>query len=109
MKDDKLIEDIDRTIELINYEAQCLMKNDMSAYNDSIQDFSLLLNEIFPKIIMSYSTPELKDYAEDATYWTEQLMRIVETLADTDRFKILDVLYYETRGNLINYRNLICA
>lgn len=84
-----------------------LLENEMSEYNDSIRDLSKLLSETIPVIISSYSRPELKEVASDAVYWSNQLAKIVEVMESKDRFKILDVLYYETRNNLISYKEMI--
>lgn len=84
-----------------------LLNNEMARFNGAMQELSELLGVIFPLIISSYTKPQLQDVAADALYWSEQLGKIVGVLEEEDRFKIIDVLYYETRENLMNYQRMI--
>ena len=84
-----------------------LMKNQMDAYNSDVSSLSKLLMLCFPEIIISYSDPLLSDVAEDASYWSAQLERIVSTLNQSDKFNKIDVLYQETRTNLLSYIDMI--
>lgn len=56
---------------------------------------------LFPKIIVSYSDEKMSDIAEEATYWPAQIERIMNTLDGEDSFAMFDVLFNETRANLI--------
>ncbi len=84
-----------------------LLTNQMVRYNDTMKELSDLVSLVFPTVIASYSKPELHDFLGDAMYWSSQLNKIVNVLGETDRFKIADVLYFETRENLKNYKTLI--
>ena len=84
-----------------------LLNNEMAQFNEAMKELSELIGVIFPIIISSYTKPKLQDVAGDALYWSEQLGKIVSVLEEEDRFKIIDVLYYETRENLINYERMI--
>jgi len=84
-----------------------LMANQMDAFSDSLSDVSVLLEMVFPQIIVAYSTEELKEVAEDAMYWSSQLARILEAIDNDDKFVRMDVLYNETRTNLIAFYNMI--
>lgn len=100
---DKLTELAD-VLELMTVE---LMKNDMEDYQKNVSVLSKLLEVCFPQIIVSYSDPLLKEVSGDAVYWSEQLGRIVESLNQNDKFNKIDVLYQETRTNLIAYIDMI--
>ena len=84
-----------------------LMMNDMEAYQDHIPALSGLLENCFPQIILSYSDPLLADVAQDATYWSGRLGRIIDALNGQDEFGRIDVLYQETRSNLLAYYEMI--
>ncbi len=84
-----------------------LLNNEMEQFNESMKELSELLGNVLPLIISSYAKPELKDVSRDVLYWSEQLGKIVSVLEEEDRFKMIDILYYETRENLINYERLI--
>ena len=94
-------------IDLLEKMTGQLMMNQMDDFKDTIPELSRLMEMSFPTIIMSYSDETLKDVAEDATYWSEQLGRIIETLNMDDKFARIDVLYQETRTNLISFLDMI--
>lgn len=101
------IEGLNALISLLQVLTLDLLKNQMKHYNGLMKELSDLIGRLFPIIITSYSRAELRDYAEDALYWSNQLKTIIEVLESKDHFKIADVLYYETRENLIIYKNLL--
>lgn len=103
----KFIDLLDELIELLETMTTHLMKNEMDKYEENISGLSRLLKMCFPQIIISYSDPALRSVAEDATYWSGQLGRIIETISADDKFAKIDVLYQETRVNLISYREMI--
>ena len=94
-------------IDLLEKMTGQLMMNQMDDYKDTIPELSKLMEMCFPKIIISYSDPLLKDVSEDAVYWSDQLGRIIETLKLDDKFARMDVLYQETRANLVAYYDMI--
>ncbi len=100
---DKLQELADLLEEMTGY----MMLNAMDDYQEKIPTLSALLETCFPKIIISYSEPALSEVASDATYWSEQLGRLVEVLNKDDKFARIDALYHESRTNLIAYLDMI--
>lgn len=94
-------------IDLLESMTSAMLTNLMSVYNRMLPELSDMLTYCMPLIISSYSRPELKEVAGDALYWSDQLGRIIDTLEEQDIFKIADVLYNETRENLIQYRRMI--
>ena len=94
-------------IDLLEAMTQALMLNAMDEYQDRIPLLSSLMEVCFPAIIMAYSDPLLKEVSEDATYWSDQLGRIIEALNNDDKFARIDVLYQETRANLIAFLEMI--
>lgn len=100
-------ENLKNLIGLLRLLTEYLLNNEMRQFNETMKELSELLSFVFPLIISSYAKPELKDVAGDVLYWSEQLGKIVCVLEEEDRFQIIDILYYETRENLINYQRLI--
>ena len=98
---------IKELIDLLEEMTGELMLNDMDGFQDHIAALSALLEICFPQIILSYSDPLLSEVAQDATYWSEQLGRLIDALNGKDKFVKIDVLYQETRANLIAYYEMI--
>ncbi len=94
-------------IDLLEAMTQALMLNAMDEYQERIPLLSSLMEVCFPAIIMAYSDPMLKEVADDATYWSDQLGRIIEALNNDDKFAKIDVLYQETRANLVAFSEMI--
>ncbi len=65
------------------------------------------LNKVFPGIVASYEQMELADKREEQEYWIGQLERITTALSGEDRFLAIDILYHETRVNLLEYVQMI--
>ncbi len=84
-----------------------LMLNHMNDYGMQIPELYRLIGLTFPTIVESYSGAELKAVADDALYWSSQLDRILGAIDGKDKFVKLDVLYQETRTNLIGYYEMI--
>ena len=94
-------------IDLLEKMTGQLMMNQMDDFKDEITELSRLMEMSFPAIISSYADEKLKDVSADAGYWSEQLGRIIDTLNMDDKFARIDVLYQETRANLIGYYEMI--
>ncbi len=84
-----------------------LFRYDMDAYVDHAQAAVDLMTDIFPRIIACYSDPRMSDHAEDAAYWPAQLNRIVDAFNGSDDMSVLDILYNETRANLIELDGIL--
>lgn len=63
--------------------------------------------EIFPNIIRSYAEDSLLEYSSDVTYWTGLLNKIIQALQNIDRYKIIDVLYFEVKPSVMEYKALL--
>lgn len=100
-------EKLQELINLLEKMTSQLMMNQMDDFKDTIPELSKLMELCFPAIISSYSDVRLKDVSADARYWSDQLGRIIDTLNMDDKFARIDVLYHETRENLITYYNMI--
>lgn len=94
-------------IDLLEKMTGDLMMNHMDDFKDTIPELSKLMEICFPAIIASYSDVRLKDVSSDARYWSDQLARIIDALNMDDKFAKIDVLYHETRANLITYHDMI--
>lgn len=84
-----------------------LMKNGMENYSNCLPNFSKLMEMCFPQIVLSYFDPLLSEVSGDVEYWTNQFERILNILGEKDKFAIIDVLYHETRVNLLSFIEMI--
>ena len=94
---------IDKIEETISY----LLQSESEKYENLARQLVEAMMAIFPAIIASYSDPRMSDLREDATYWPGQLERIITALEKGDMFEVTDVLYNETRPNLIEIRDTL--
>lgn len=60
-----------------------------------------LLAEVYPAVMVLYDNPKMAERADEKVYWLNQLSRINEVLAGEDEMAKMDVLYFETRSNLL--------
>lgn len=95
------------TIALLEQYAILLMRDKEKLASHLMPEITGLLAEIIPAIVMSYELEELKHMQEDMEYWLNQLSRITEAIQGKDTFLKIDVLYFETRENLILYKDMI--
>ena len=97
---DELINSIEKTVsELLQY--------DRANYSADAQALANTLVAAIPVVINCYNDPGLSDIREDALYWPGQLERIIGALKGGDWFAVADVLYNETRPNLIELRDVM--
>lgn len=97
---DELITEIEETV-------IALMKYDMEKYSKLAQDVVNKMMAVFPVIINCYGDPRMSDLKEDATYWPGQLERVINALGTGDYFEVVDVLYSETRSNLVELKEVL--
>lgn len=81
--------------------------SESGVYGEQANEFVQNCVSVFPQIILSYSEESLLKYADDVKYWPGLLNKIIEALRDVDRYKIIDVLYFETKQSLLEYQNLL--
>ena len=96
---DELIKEIEDTV-------VALIRYDMEKYPDLAQEIANKMMVIFPAIIDCYNSPQMQDMREDAVYWPDQLKRVIEAFDRGDAFEVMDVLYNETRANLIELKEI---
>ena len=94
-------------IDKIEESVSMLLKYDTKGFGESAQEIVNMMMALLPVIINCYSDPKMEDLREDAIYWPGQLERIIKTLEDDDMLEIVDVLYNETRCNLIELRDTL--
>ncbi len=80
---------------------------DQKDYPAAAEDLISSLISGFTKIVTVYANPEMSEYAEDATYWPGQLERILSAFDTGDDFALVDILYNETRANLLELGNIM--
>ncbi|HKM04766.1 MAG TPA: hypothetical protein VJZ04_09330 [Lachnospiraceae bacterium] len=94
-------------IVLLDQYAILLMRDKKKLANNLMPEITGLLSEIIPAIVMSYELEALKHMQQDMEYWLNQISRITEAIQGKDAFLKIDVLYFETRENLILYMDMI--
>lgn len=98
---------MDELIEKIEEAVSYLLQSENVKYEELAQQLVDAMMAIFPAIIISYNDPRMSDLKEDAAYWPGQLERIIAALEKGDLFEVTDVLYNETRPNLIEIRDVL--
>ncbi|MCR5591164.1 MAG: hypothetical protein K6F73_06470 [Lachnospiraceae bacterium] len=94
-------------IDKIQKSVSQLFKYETKEFGESARDIVNSMMALLPVIISFYNKPEMEDLREDALYWPGQLERIIKCLEKDDSFEIADVLYNETRANLIEFRDTL--
>ena len=84
-----------------------LLRYDMPAYASLAQELVNMLLAVIPSVIDCYNNPKMADVREDATYWPQQMQRIIDSLGGGDYFEVADVLYNETRPNLMELKGML--
>lgn len=98
---------LEELIEVIDLLTEAIVKNKDYAAKRIMPVFTELLMEVVPIIIDSYELPQLEEVAEDAIYWQGQVERIMNALEGEDWFAMVDVLHFETKENLMTYKQMI--
>lgn len=98
---------ISELIDIIDRICQLMIENKPVAATKLLPDFTAKLMELYPGIIESYQRPELEEVRGDMVYWTNQLERMLQVIQGDDVFLLIDVLYFETRENLLLYRKMM--
>ncbi len=98
---------MDELIEKIEEAVSLLLQGETDEFGELAQQLVDAMMAIFPAVISAYNDPRMSDLREDATYWPGQLERIIDSLEKGDMFEITDVLYNETRPNLIEIRDTL--
>ncbi|MBR6160001.1 MAG: hypothetical protein IKQ40_06825 [Lachnospiraceae bacterium] len=76
-------------------------------YPAAAEELINTLIPVFTKIVSYYAVPEMAEYAQDASYWPGQLERILNALNMGDDFALVDVLYNETRANILELKGIL--
>ena len=84
-----------------------LLAYDTKGFGDDARDVVNMMMSLVPGIINFYNDPKMSDVREDALYWPAQLERVIKALENDDGFEIVDVLYNETRPNLMELRDML--
>ena len=94
-------------INLIEELTEQIFNGNSQAVGELSKKMNEMIWEVIPGVIAIYSRPEMSDYSQDALLWpivVENVMAVSET---DDVFKLVDVLYYELRGNLIELMGIM--
>ena len=98
---------MDELIKKIEDTVLALVRYDMESYMTCARELADMMTALFPVIIASYEDPRMSEHAGDAKYWPDQLERIINALNTGDDFATADVLYNETRANLVELRGIM--
>lgn len=92
---------------LLKRYAEFILQGSENSARALLPSLTELMSSIFPKIINSYDKPQLERYREDKEYWLGQLKRIMDVLSKDDMMAQMDVLYFETYKNLLEYQRIL--
>ena len=104
---ERLFDKVNQLIELLETLSIEVIENDYEGYDQNIVRFTEEMIETFPRIIQSYTLPEFAPVAADAAYWSKQLEQLLLIFQSMDQFKFIDTMNFETKENLILYRDMI--
>lgn len=104
---ERLYDKVNQLIELLDILSIEVLENDYEDYDLNIMRFSEEMINTFPRIIQSYTLPEFEAVASDVAYWSSQLEQLLLIFQSSDQFKFIDIMNFETKENLILYRNMI--
>ncbi len=97
---DELITKIEETV-------SCLLQYDLQRYAVLARETAGMMMTLFPAITDSYKNTAMEEFRDDAAYWPEQLQRVIDALGNGDYFEVTDVLFNETRPNLIELKGIL--
>ncbi len=98
---------MDEMITKIEETVSKLLSYDQPAYAGSAEELANMMMSQLPTVISYYMDPRMSDHAEDATYWPGQLQRILDAFEKGDDFATADILFNETRANLIELKGIL--
>lgn len=101
----ELADKIDELVEQIEQISRLCLSNETTDLKKVLAYIYNNIADTFPAIIKSYDLPELSEYVEERGYWASQIQRITDACSGEDRFLVVDVIYQETRANLVEYRD----
>ncbi len=84
-----------------------LIQYDNEGYAVAAAELANEMIEKLPGIVTYYADPKMSDHFEDAKYWPGQLERVINALNDGDDIATFDVLYNETRANLVELQGIL--
>ena len=84
-----------------------LIKYDNEGYAVAAAELANEMIEKLPGIITYYADPRMREHFEDAKYWPGQLERILNALNAGDDIATFDVLFNETRANLLELKGIL--
>ena len=104
---EKLYDKVNQLIDLLEVLSIEVLENDYEEYDQNIVKFTEEMIDTFPRIIKSYTLPEFEAVASDVTYWSSQLEQLLLIFQSPDQFKFIDTMNFETKENLILYKEMI--
>ncbi len=99
---------MDEMIKKIDDVVEKLLKYDHIAYMNAARELINDMIAFFPTVISYYADPRMSNHIEEAGYWPKQLERIIAAVNEGDDLSTADILYNETRANLMELQSILC-
>ena len=103
----ELIQNINRIQNTIVIITQLLMSGKTAEPIRLLPSLTQMLSEVMPKMIQKYQELGIENHLENIEYWRKQIERITVAIEGDDYFRLIDVLYFETRENLEEFKKMI--
>lgn len=100
---ENLVYRIQMAVEAIDMLSALLISGALLSKEELLQTSASVILPVFPDIVDSYESNELREHVEEALCWESQLERLISALEGADSFFIIDVMRYETKENLLLY------
>ena len=98
---------INRLQDMITIITQLLMTGKTAEPIHMFPAFSQLFEEVLNEMIQVYQDKGIDNFTQEIEYWGGQVGRITDAIESEDFFRIIDVLYFETRENLEQFKKLL--
>lgn len=102
----ELNDEIDALVEIITKIEKLILSGMDVAPKQLYPSMMSQIGIVFPKIVGAYMEPALEEIRGEYSYWINQLESIEQAITSEDKFLVLDILVYETKNNLILFRNM---
>lgn len=103
----ELKQNINKIQNMIVIITQLLMSGKTAEPIQLLPSLTQLFSETMPMMIRIYQEMGLESHLEEVEYWGSQLERITLAIEGDDYFRLIDVLYFETRENLEEFKKMI--
>lgn len=107
MKVSEVYVQVDVILNLLEIAEKILVSGMILTNDELMQVIGKPVLNIFPDIVDTYDHLQVEDKKEQMDFWCGQMNRVIDALSGNDRFFLLDVLLYETRESLLQYKRQV--